>query len=406
MAGAATHQCHSAEAVTCFWLQPAGCEPFFDENDPFRIWGSGMPLTDICCIEVLDKNLSLISAVSFHFLQIVSYSAAAARLPDSSLSLFPKAWPARDAPLSSSAPAAGHPSFPLGHTSFPLATPARGSGAQTALDGFPSALPGIAEEAVSAPGATPAPQPTAALNTLNRAISTGIINSIIGMPVMLSFSAIIFRHPFFGPYLPALVKLVFLSSALHQAVFAAFSTMRFAVGQVQDVGLIFLSAIATSVADDCLDMGVADADILGTTLATLSLGTLIVGALISATGKLRLASMVQYCPLPVVGAYLAAVGFFMLTAGVSLASGVTVKGWHGWGGLLNFDTMLKLTPALGMAFALAAVQRRSRSPYSLPLFLLAVPVAFYFFVFVGPWSLDDIRRAGWMAMPKVRGEGP
>lgn len=56
------------------------------------------------------------------------------------------------------------------------------------------------------------------------------------------------QEPVYRPYLTLLAKLVFLSSAIHQLVFVLSSTLPFAVGQVQDVGLIFLSAMATSVA--------------------------------------------------------------------------------------------------------------------------------------------------------------
>ncbi len=39
------------------------------------------------------------------------------------------------------------------------------------------------------------------------------------------------------------------------------------------------------------------------------------------SGSLKLASLVQYVPLPVVGGYLGYVGYFCLASGVSLASG-------------------------------------------------------------------------------------
>lgn len=53
------------------------------------------------------------------------------------------------------------------------------------------------------------------------------------------------QDSFFGPYSGSLVRLVLLCAAIHQAVFTALSTIPFAVGQVQDVGLIFMSAIAS-----------------------------------------------------------------------------------------------------------------------------------------------------------------
>jgi SulP family sulfate permease len=82
----------------------------------------------------------------------------------------------------------------------------------------------------------------------------------------------------------SLVKLVFLSSAIHMLAFATFSTLPFAVGQVQDVGLIFLSSIATSVVALCGEAGWPQDGTLATALATLTLSTGVAGLLIICTG--------------------------------------------------------------------------------------------------------------------------
>ena len=55
--------------------------------------------------------------------------------------------------------------------------------------------------------------------------------------------------------------------------------------QVQDVGLIFLSAVATSVVHLGKEAGIKDEEILGTTLVTLLLMTFAVGILIILTGE-------------------------------------------------------------------------------------------------------------------------
>ncbi|KOO26113.1 sulfate permease family, partial [Chrysochromulina tobinii] len=109
--------------------------------------------------------------------------------------------------------------------------------------------------ATKAPVAAPAPAAleesgaTAAL----KAILYGFINTIVVTPVMIGFCAIIFRHEAFhrDPTVYAqLVKLCLFSSAVHQAVFTATSSLPFAIGQVQDAGLIFLSKMACDLANE------------------------------------------------------------------------------------------------------------------------------------------------------------
>ena len=81
-----------------------------------------------------------------------------------------------------------------------------------------------------------------------------------------------------------MVKLVFLSSGVHQVIFSVKSTLPYAVGQVQDVGLIFLSAMATSVVHACKQAGQEREVTQGTVLVTLLLTTILVGVLIILTG--------------------------------------------------------------------------------------------------------------------------
>ena len=55
-------------------------------------------------------------------------------------------------------------------------------------------------------------------------------------------------------------------------------------GQVQDVGLIFLSAMTTAIAHICREQGLDAREALGSSLLTIALSTFVVGALVVLTG--------------------------------------------------------------------------------------------------------------------------
>ena len=138
------------------------------------------------------------------------------------------------------------------------------------------------------------PQRESALATHGKAAVYGLINAVVVAPVMIGFAAIIFRHPAFhadAQMYSRLVKLVIFSSTVHQIAFSASSSLDFAIGQVQDAGLIFLSKmsgdIAEAMKDDHPDAMVA------TTLVGLSLSTALLGVALIITGKLQLAMLVQ-----------------------------------------------------------------------------------------------------------------
>ncbi|MCG8340778.1 MAG: hypothetical protein MI674_05930 [Cytophagales bacterium] len=97
-------------------------------------------------------------------------------------------------------------------------------------------------------------------------------------------NALPLQDEFYKGYLGILAKHAFLASAIHQFITATWSTMPFAVAQIQDVGLIFLAAIASSIADKGIKEEKDPQSILSTTLLTLALSTLVVGILVMCTG--------------------------------------------------------------------------------------------------------------------------
>jgi SulP family sulfate permease len=223
----------------------------------------------------------------------------------------------------------------------------------------------------------------------------GFINAIMVIPVSISFCTIIFRHTEFNAFLPFLVKLVLFSSAIHQICFTVFSSLPFAVGQVQDAGLIFLCTMANSVAN-----GMANSDkeaIVPTTLFVLSICTALLGVMLIIVAKLKLASIVQYLPMPVVGGYLAFIGFFCGLAGLSMMAGVQVTNIEHFYLLCNLKSFILFLPGFVIGIGIYMALITFRSPFVLPVSLLLILVGFYSAMWVTGASFEDAREYGWIS---------
>lgn len=59
------------------------------------------------------------------------------------------------------------------------------------------------------------------------------INTIMCVPCLYGYSSVIFNNDVFQPHMDALSKLVLFSSIIHQICFTLFSSLPFAIGQVQ-----------------------------------------------------------------------------------------------------------------------------------------------------------------------------
>lgn len=136
------------------------------------------------------------------------------------------------------------------------------------------------------------------------------INVIIAVPGLYGYASVIFNNPAFAPHVAALSKLVVLSSCVHQLAFALFSTLDFAIGTVQDAGLIFLSAMANDIANTILDNGGTVDEIVSTTLVILPLSTASLGIVLILLGKFKLLDIVSYLPMPVSSGFIINASYF------------------------------------------------------------------------------------------------
>eukprot|EP00045_Choanoeca_perplexa_P014077 m.163665 g.163665 ORF g.163665 m.163665 type:complete len:1097 (+) comp16556_c0_seq5:174-3464(+) len=239
------------------------------------------------------------------------------------------------------------------------------------------------------------------LEEYGHAFLFGVINAIIIVPVVVSYTQIIFSDPFFKPHLPLLVKLLFFSSVVHQTCFTLMSSLPFAIGQVQDAGLIFLSAMATKVVHTLSQGHHTDEEILATTVVWIGLSTALLGLALYVTGLLKLASIVQYLPMPVVGGYLSYIGLYSLQAGLALMADVSIGNAQDWQKLFHPDVGVLIAPGLACGLLLLIVSRTVSHFAALPLCLLAIPSAFYVVLFSAGYSMQDARDAysghGWVA---------
>lgn len=223
-----------------------------------------------------------------------------------------------------------------------------------------------------------------------------IVNVIIAVPGLYGYSSVIFNHPVFQPHMNALAKLVLFSSMVHQIGFLLFSSLDFAIGTVQDAGLIFLSSMANTIADKMQNEGASEEAIVSTTLALLSSGTAMLGLILVVMGYFKLANAVSYLPMPVVGGYLAFIGYFCCQAGVALCISKPIVNLSDWAYLLEPHSLLLATPGLLAALLLTWLSRNSDNPSSLPLAMVAIPALFYFLIYVTGYGLEGARQDNWV----------
>ncbi|KAL3664539.1 hypothetical protein V7S43_010292 [Phytophthora oleae] len=224
----------------------------------------------------------------------------------------------------------------------------------------------------------------------------GVVNAVRAIPTMYGYAVIIFSHHTFTSFMPALSKLVIFSSAVHQLMFTLLSSMPFAIGQVQDAGLIFLSAMATSICNSLGDDVSPEAKV-ATTIVAIGIATASLGVCLVLMGRFKLAALASYLPMPVIGGYLAFIGVFCLYAGLALSTGLVVNDFSSM--LHMFDdahNLLLCVPGFLGGATLLLVSQNFKNPFALSTAIMIMPVIFFLVLAIGRISLDDARENGWV----------
>ena len=239
------------------------------------------------------------------------------------------------------------------------------------------------------------------------------VNAIVAVPCLYGYTAVIFNHAIFQPHRDALAKLVMFSSLIHQMGFVLFSSLSgFAIGTVQDAGLIFLSGMSNAIANRMTLQGHDESAIVSTTLVLLSAGTALLGFCLFCIGKMKLANVVSYLPMPVVGGYLAFIGYFCLQAGIGLAISKPMVTFADWIYVFEDQNWIMALPALLAGCVLTMASRWSSNAGSrgssgvaascLPLCMILIPALFYVIVYCF-FANDDIEQGDFLQ--HVRNQG-
>ena len=220
----------------------------------------------------------------------------------------------------------------------------------------------------------------------------GLINATIVLPVLMSFGSIIYRDVAFQPYLNVLIKMTVVSGVVHQLCFSTLSSLPFAVGQVQDAGLIFLSSMAATLVETCRARGADDETLLATATVGLSLSTALLGLALVLIGRLKLAQWVQILPTCVVGGYLAFIGFFCGMSGVGLMAGSSKVTLTVFTENLHF-----ILPGICGGIFIYSLVRLLRHMAVLPTCIASLFCLFYFVLWFRGISVEEATIQGWIA---------
>src|SRR6188472_4133107 len=155
--------------------------------------------------------------------------------------------------------------------------------------------------------------PRASFITKANDLFAGIAASIMTVAYGLSFAALIFSASL-HTWLAYGIAATFMTTAIAASFVAARSSLPFAIAAPDGATAAVTATLAAKVAQRLIEMGPPD-DLLAPVMIVLALATLLTGILLFFLGLARAGGAIRFIPYPVIGGFLSATGWLMVSGG-------------------------------------------------------------------------------------------
>lgn len=258
-------------------------------------------------------------------------------------------------------------------------------------------MAGLGQQQV--PGETPIAQPAgplygvANLRPLLASLTAGIICGLLVVIFSISDAALLFNGELSG-YVAVGIGLCLFSSAALAVVIACSSSHPGMIGLSQEVTVVTLAVIAASM-HTAMEGLRSEREMLVTIVVAIGLATSFTGLCLLALGVFRLGRFIRFIPYPVIGGFLAGMGWLIVQGAFGVILG-TIPTLENLGMLVEPANVAKWAPATLFACILAAIAQRGGSALSLPVAIAAALALFHGLAWALDLPLSQLQAQGWL----------
>jgi SulP family sulfate permease len=224
-------------------------------------------------------------------------------------------------------------------------------------------------------------------------ILAGMLAGVLTALFEVSYASLIFAGDL-APFVSRGISIMLLGSAISLAVSAIFNLMPGSALVPQDTPVAIMAAMAASVVAATAGPMPSD-QAFHTVIATMMVTTFAAAVAFLLVARLRLARFIRIIPYPVVGGFLAGVGWLMVSGAVTMMAGFRPDA----GQIALFvspPVLLKWLPGLGFGIVTLLLSRRTRHAMVVPAAVLAGVAIFYGVLAATGTSVSDAAAQGWL----------
>lgn len=227
-------------------------------------------------------------------------------------------------------------------------------------------------------------------------LAAGIICGLLAVMFSISTAALLFSGNL-SEHITVAIAICLFGTIVLSCVIALSSSCPGMISASQEVTVVTLSVIAMSIHAAMAGIR-SEADIIVTIVVMIGLATSVTGLCLLAMGIFRLGRLIRFIPYPVIGGFLAGMGWLIVVGALSVILGktLTLQNAH-----VVFDAhnVAKWVPATLFACTVGAVARRTGSSFILPIAVIIALVVFHVTAWALGLSVSQLQGAGWLFLP-------
>jgi len=219
----------------------------------------------------------------------------------------------------------------------------------------------------------------------------GGISGLVTLTYSMSYAALIFSGDL-QSLLPLGIGCALIGAATIAVVAALTSSLPFTIAGPDSNSSAILAVMAAAIAGNFLASG--DPSQLASTIwLAIILSTVLTGICLFLLGRLRLGRFIRFIPYPVVGGFLAGVGWLISQGSFKVMAGLPLE-WGNVTALLQPDRLVLWIPGAILAVALQIAVRRYRYLWLVPSFLLGAIALVHLVLKLAGISIAEAIRKG------------
>jgi SulP family sulfate permease len=227
-------------------------------------------------------------------------------------------------------------------------------------------------------------------------LTGGLCSCVVGIAYGLTFAHLIFASPL-TPWVSYGLAATFITMAVGAFVMSLNSRFPFIIAGPDGATAAVTAAMVTALLNKLAQIGEPD-DLLAPVMALLAMTTLATGIVLWLIGYLRAGNAIRFIPYPVIGGFLAATGWLMMSGGLGIVVGrsLSLEMIYPAG---SIDTLFELGAAVLIAAAIFILRSLKAGALSVPLTLLIGIAATHVVMLLTGADLVTAQNAGWLIKP-------